>query len=424
MRDNTMRTIRIFSILVILITTFNLSYSQTDKNGGSLYSIFGLGDLSYSSSTRTDGMGVMGIALYGNYTNSLNPATWTGIENTRFATKFNLENIRSSDGINTSKRTYGNFEGFDLSIPLNKGNGWIFDLGLNTFSTVGYTTKFTGTVLGEDYTQSYNGKGGLTRINLGFSYIILKYFSFGLQFNYAFGNIVKNTRIDFVNPNLFNTNNNLSDNISGYYFNTGLIFHGFGMLFNTKKADKMTLGVFFSIPGKFKSNITGSFNRSTNPDSVSLTSGTVEIPWSGGIGISNEFNKKLVVAADVFMQNWNSYKYYGVHPPEIKNSLRIGAGLEYTPSKKIEDPFLKKVSYRLGANYTMDYLKINGEAINTIGVTAGLSIPVSRLNSVDLLFSYKIRGKDTNGLIKDNIFRLGATVNIGEIWFLKPREDN
>jgi len=420
--NNSMKTTRIFAGLIIIIISCSLSFSQ-DKNGGSLYSIFGLGDLSYSSSTRTDGMGILGIALYGNYTNSLNPATWTQIENTRFATKFNLENIRSTDGVDNSKRTYGSFEGFDLSIPFNRGNGWTFDAGLNTYSTVNYDIKYRGSSLGENYTQLYSGNGGISRINLGFSYILLKYLSFGVQFNYAFGNIIKSTKINFDNTQLFNTSNNLSDNISGYYFSTGLIFHGFGKLFKTKKADKMTLGVYFSTPAKFKSSISGSFSKTTNTDSVNLTSGNIDIPWSGGIGISNEFNNKLVVSADAFMQNWDSYKYYGVHPLEIKNSFRVGAGLEYTPSKKPEDSFLKRTSYRLGANYTAEYLKINGENINTIGITTGLSLPVSRLNSVDLLFSFKRRGKSTNGLIQDNIFRLGATVNIGEIWFLKSPEN-
>jgi hypothetical protein len=417
-----MKKIKIFAALVTLTMLCSQSFSQ-DKNGGSLYSIFGLGDLSYSASTRTDGMGIMGIALFGNYTNSINPASWTHIENTRFATKFNLENIRSTDGISTAKRTYGSFEGFDLSIPLNTNNGWILDLGLNTFSTVNYDTKFTGTSLGENYTQLYSGNGGISRINLGFSYILLKYLSFGFQFNYAFGNIVKSTKIDFDNTSLFDTYNSITDNISGSYFSTGLIFQGFGKIFKTKKLDKMTLGVYFSTPGKLKSNITGSFNTSVGTDSSSISTGDVNLPWSGGVGFSNEFNDKLVIAADAFMQNWDNYKYYGIHPIEIKNSMKLGFGMEYTPSKKPEDSFIKRSSYRIGANYTAEYLKINGEAINTIGITAGLSLPVSRLNSVDLLFSYKMRGKSTNGLIKDNIFRLGATVNIGEIWFLKSPEN-
>ena len=63
-------------IAVSLFCTGSL-FAQVDKNGGSLYSIFGVGDLNYSTSTRTDAMGIMGIALYGKYLNSLNPAAWT-----------------------------------------------------------------------------------------------------------------------------------------------------------------------------------------------------------------------------------------------------------------------------------------------------------------------------------------------------------
>ncbi len=47
----------------------------------------------------------------------------------------------------------------------------------------------------------------------------------------------------------------------------------------------------------------------------------------------------LTVAADVFFQKWDDYKFYDVHPSEIKNSLRVGAGLEYTPSKKRQTRF-------------------------------------------------------------------------------------
>ena len=71
-------------LLFLVLVLTGSSIAQVDKNGGSIYSIFGLGDLSYSSSNRTDGMGIMGIALYGDYTNSNNPAAWTRIPTTIF----------------------------------------------------------------------------------------------------------------------------------------------------------------------------------------------------------------------------------------------------------------------------------------------------------------------------------------------------
>jgi hypothetical protein len=319
---------------------------------------------------------------------------------------------------------YGNFESFNISIPLNKGNGWIYNLGVDNYSLVNYDTKFDSSIGGEAYTQTYSGNGGLNRLNTGFSYIIFRYFSFGAQFNYLFGTTTRTLNIDFRTPLLFDTKNVSEDKINGFYFNTGLIFHGFGKLFKSKKFDNMTLGVYFSTPAKLKSSITGRYNRTTSQtDSVSLGDGDIDLPLSFGVGFSNTFNERLIVAADLFMQNWDSYKYYGKHPVEIKNSMRIGAGIEFTDSKKLEDPYYKRISYRLGGFYTADYLKVNNESINTIGVSAGLTLPIGRYNALDLLMMYYTRGKTTNGLIKDNVFRFGASVRIGELWFLKPSEE-
>ncbi len=80
------------------------------------------------------------------------------------------------------------------------------------------------------------------------------------------------------------------------------------------------------------------------------------------------------------------------------------------------------MSYRLGASYTQDYLKINNTDINQSGVNAGFSVPLSRLNNIDLLFAgYSTRGKSSNGLIKDDVLKFALSVNIGELWFYKTK---
>jgi len=417
----TKKTVKIFTAAFIFLISSTSVFAQHDKNGGSLYSIFGIGDLNYSSSIRTDAMGIMGLSLMGNYTNTLNPATWTKLQTTRFSTKFRIENFKSTDGTNTAKRTYGDFDGFNLSMMLNQGNGWVFDIGLKDYSIVNYDVKYPGSVNGEDYTQYYSGNGGLQRISLGFSYILFKDFSYGLQFNYVFGNNDKITDIEFTNTNLANTKNVITNSLSGFYFNTGLVFHGFDKVFKSKKLQNMTLGLFFSTPMNLNSSLTGKFYNSVGIDSVGLNSGKIKIPWSGGIGISNEFANSLIVSADVLFQKWADYKYYDVHPPEIRNSLRLGAGLEYTPSKKLNASFFQRMSYRAGASYTEDYLKINGQPINAIGLNAGFSVPMSRYNNIDLLFSYRTRGKTSDGLIKDDVLKFAISVNIGELWFLRPK---
>ena len=417
------KTAKIITAAIVILISSTSVFAQHDKNGGSLYSIFGIGDLSFSSSIRTEAMGIMGLSLMGNYTNTTNPATWTKMSSTRFSTRFRLENFKSTDGTNTAKRTYGDFDGFNLSLMLNQGNGWVFDIGLKDYSIVNYDVKYPGSVGGDEYTQYYSGNGGLQRITLGFSYILFKYFSYGLQFNYVFGNIDKTTDIEFNNTNLANTKNKITNSLSGYYFNTGLVFHGFDKVFKSKNLQNMTLGLFFSTPLNLNSSLTGKFYSSIGIDSTGLNSGKIKVPWSGGIGISNEFANSLIVSADVLFQKWSDYKYYDIHPPEIRNSLRVGAGLEYTPSKKLDASFFQRMSYRAGASYTQDYLKLNGQGINTIGLNAGFSVPLGRFNNIDLLFSYSTRGKKSDGLIKDDVLKFALSVNIGELWFLRPKDE-
>lgn len=415
------------TILTAVFSVSNL-FAQVDKNGGSLYSIFGLGELNYSTGSRTEAMGIMGFSLYGDYSNNLNPASWTKIPNTIIDTKFNLESIKSTDGTNTAKRTFANFEGFNLLIPFNTGNGWIFNAGINTYSQMNYDVTLRRSSEGEAYTQSYSGNGGITRLNIGFSYIIFKYMSIGFQFNYMFGNLNKSDLITFDNTAFFNTKNSFANSIAGINLNGGLIFHGFGKLFKNKKLDNLTIGGFISSPSRLTSNLTSKYSLYTGVDSISSAENHLKLPFAFGFGISNTFSNNLVVAADVFMQQWDNYKIQyadgtEAHPVEIQNNFKAGIGFEYTPSKKFEAPFIQRTSYRLGASYLKDYIKLNDKSINSYIFSAGLSLPISRFNSLDLTFSYKMRGSTSNGLIKDDVLRLSAAVNIGELWFLRPNDD-
>lgn len=417
-----MRTRAIFTFVFLSLMASSAFGQIIGKNGGSLYSIFGVGDLDYSSSTRTDAMGIMGIALTGDYANGYNPAAWTKIGTTKFSTKFNFASISSTDGINTAKRSYGQFESFDLSVPIDPKNGWVLNLGVHDYSNINYGIQYQGTSLGDQYTQAYTGSGGLSRFSAGLSYIFFKYLSFGAQFNYVFGTVDKTLTINFVDGTLVNTNNTTINALRGISFAGGFIYNGFGKMFGSKKLDDLNLGAYFSSPFHLNSTINGRYITSTATDSVSITTGQLQMPWSFGAGISNTFGKKFVVAADIFTQNWSSYTNYGVHPPEIRNNFRVGAGFEYTPSRRYNDPFFQKVSYRLGGNFTTDYLMLNGVGVNSYSLSIGASLPLSMFNSLDLMFAYSTRGSNTNGLIKDNMFKFGATLMVGELWFLKPQE--
>ena len=114
-------------ILLLLFTlSVNSGYSQNENDefdGGSPYTIFGIGDLRFNTSSRTYGMGVLGIGLTGDYINNLNPAANSGLQYTNFSLSADYGYLKSSDGTSTTKVNEGNINGINIGIPFSKDNG-------------------------------------------------------------------------------------------------------------------------------------------------------------------------------------------------------------------------------------------------------------------------------------------------------------
>jgi outer membrane protein assembly factor BamA len=107
----------------------------------------------------------------------------------------------------------------------------------------------------------------------------------------------------------------------------------------------------------------------------------------------------------------------------MKNSYRVGLGFIILPPVKRDIGFFEGIEYRFGFEYDNSYFEINNEQINRFGIGLGFGIPINKYNSIDIGINYYIRGKTDNGFIKDNLLKITAGINIGELWFLKPKED-
>jgi hypothetical protein len=102
----------------------------------------------------------------------------------------------------------------------------------------------------------------------------------------------------------------------------------------------------------------------------------------------------------------------------------MGLGFEIIPIDKPDNTFWENLSYRFGGFYQKSYFTVNGTDIIGYGITAGLGIPLNKFNSLDLGISYSVRGKTDNGLIKDQLIKLSAGFNFGELWFIKARTED
>ncbi|HMS63654.1 MAG TPA: hypothetical protein PKD83_00210 [Ignavibacteria bacterium] len=411
-------------IIIFLVLIFSgKSYSQQNEfTGGSPYSIFGIGDVNYYSSTRTYSMGIMGTSLFGNYVNTFNPAALTKLKNTIISTNFNYGFLRSSSGNSVNNVSDGNVLGLNLGIPFDQVRGWGLSIGFNPYSLVNYKVLVDGNAGGQDFTQTYSGNGGLSRLNVGMCYNIIRKISIGVEYDYAFGTIERINYINFNNASYTNSVLRSENSLEGSIFKAGAIFE-IGKLLNNFAIRDLSLGIAYQSGANLSSDQIGIYRTSANIDTVTLNQGETIIPYSYSIGISNLFGKKYLVSADLLIQDWSRYSSFNMSNPNFTSGYRAGLGMEIRPNPD-NFSFFGSMSYRFGGFYEKFYYRVADQDVTGFGIRAGVNIPISTYNSFDFGFNYSVKGKNEPGLIKDEFLNFTLAVNFGELWFIRPRDED
>ncbi|MFZ1321578.1 MAG: hypothetical protein WAT71_08495 [Ignavibacteria bacterium] len=410
-------------IILALLSLFSKpSLSQVEIAGGSPYSLFGIGDILYFTSQRTYGMGITGVSLLGNYVNNLNPATVTRINATTINLNFNYGFLKSKSSTSVNNVSNGDLLGINIGIPFDQSRGWVMTLGFNPYSDVNYNVGLKGTIGGQNYTQNYSGTGGLSRINIGMAYSILNEINVGLEYNYSFGEIKNQNNIDFTNANYVDTKINTQTDFQKSYLKGGFVLE-LGKILRILSIRSFTMGFVFQSGLNLNASESEIYNNSISNDTISLNEGQIEIPNTYGVGFSNTFNNRFTVSTDLLYQDWSNYRVYGEAVEGFQQSYRAGLGVEFLPSET-NISFWGRNAYRLGAFYQTSYYKVNDQSINTLGFRAGINIPISRYNSLDFAANYSFRGETENGLVKDEFLNFTAGVNFGELWFIRPSDED
>ncbi|MCY7362114.1 MAG: hypothetical protein LH629_08635, partial [Ignavibacteria bacterium] len=346
----------ILILFVLIISPLCKAQVTTEFDGGSPYSIFGIGDVNYYTSTRTYSMGILGTSLFGNYVNTYNPAALTKLQNTIITTNFNYGFLRSSNNVSQNEISDGNVLGLNIGIPFDQDRGWTLSLGFNPATLVNYKILVKNNVGGQDYTQTYSGNGGLSRISTGMSYNLFRKISIGFEYDFAFGDIQRLDYINFNNISYTNTLVRKETDMQKSFLKGGIIFE-IGKLINNLALRDLSLGLFYQSGMNLNSNQNAIYRTSTGADTVALQSGKIEIPDSYSIGISNNFNNKFIVSGDVLFQDWSNYSEFGISNINFTTSYRAGLGLEVLSNPNSISIF-GRMSYRFGGFYEKAFYRV------------------------------------------------------------------
>lgn len=185
---------------------------------------------------------------------------------------------------------------------------------------------------------------------------------------------------------------------------------------------------------------TSSNGSVVSEDTLRDASGSVTLPQAFHFGIGLEKpapggtkpcgqRRKSVWALGL---DFSSYQYSGYKSSfdnqSLNNSWRLALGGEITPDPLADrGVFIKRTIYRAGLSYQKMPFSLEGNDIDSYGMTFGLSIPMYEPSSsrsypkyLNLNFEYASRGYE--GGLRENRFLIHLSFAISHKWFVKYKE--
>ena len=428
---------RIFLLSVFLIISVCVSAQDGTYGAYSPYSIYGIGDISQEGTAFNKSMGGVGLATRNRrFINYLNPAAVTARDSLSFMADFGLQQsnkVYRQGDLRSAHNTF-NIYNFVMSFPIYRSSA--FMVGITPFSDVGYDFSSIETdqnIIGQTGNISYDsyGTGSVYQVFAGAGVTFWKRLSIGAEAIYYFGNIDKVTNMDYSNSSYRSVNSGSDLMVRG---TTGK----FGLQYEQKLGGdvSMIIGATYRLSTSLKG--TALNYRYANQDSVTdtlkyqendLRKAGLKFADELGVGISVKGGEKWTAEFNYLRSDWRNSGFDSAGGFSVKSdtetftstvSQSFRAGFEIVPNRNDIRYYLRKCAYRAGVYYDQSYYKLNGNSVNSMGVTLGVTLPVFRLyNGLTLGVDLGQRASTRNNMIRERYATFMVGFNIHDIWFQK-----
>ena len=429
---------RILLLSVFLIVSVCASAQSGTYGAYSPYSIFGIGNISKEGTSFNKSMGGVGIATRNKrFINYLNPAAVTARDSLAFMGDFGLSQsntVFAQGDVRSAKNTFNIYD-FVLSFPIYRSSA--FMVGITPYSDVGYDFSHiekdkeiignTGNITYDSY-----GTGSVYQLFAGAGATFWKRFSVGAEVIFLFGNIDKVTNMNYSNSSYRSLNSGNDLTVRGV---TGK----FGLQYEQKlgRDVSMIVGATYRMGSKVRGYSTDYryATQSTVTDTLRYSVDTLKN--SGlrfgdeiGVGISFKGGDRWCAEFNYLRSDWRSsgmdsatgFSSVGssVFTTTVSNSFR--AGFEIVPNRNDIRYYFRRCAYRAGVYYDQAYYKLDGNNVNSIGLTLGITLPVFKwYNGISLGVDLGQRASKRNNMIRERYATFTVGFNIHDIWFQKPR---
>ncbi|MDO4336365.1 MAG: hypothetical protein Q4C37_11155 [Bacteroidales bacterium] len=389
------------------------------------YSMYGYGVLGDRATSKQRQMGGVGYAMQsGRQINAMNPASYACVDSLTFLWDMgaDVSFLRSKDDASSDNSIGGGLNYVTMQFPLSKHVG--MSIGMVPLTQVGYS-------FGSDIkfgTRENQGSGG---INQAYAGISGRWggFSVGANVSYDFGTIQNDV---YANPST--VGQSLFEHIMEVRDWNVLL----GMQYKQPigKNNDLTLGVTYAPKKSFHGNTwltLQDLNSTNTPDTIAVAGmkNRYYSPQSFGFGLAftHERVHRIVVEADFTWQQWSKAKFSDLVDEEgqvvfqgsrFSDRRKFAIGGEYTHN--IRGSYLERMPFRLGAFYTDDYLRINGNDVKEYGISLGTAFTAPQAKTmINFGFEWRHRKSSPVNLLSENFFSIMLGVNFNELWFYKRK---
>jgi long-subunit fatty acid transport protein len=370
------------------------------------------------------------------FVNHSNPASYTSLDTTSFVFEGGIytQSTTLKTATQSQNATYSSIGSVLFGFPISKRIKASF--GLLPYTSVGYKIQDPKTLAysadsSVNVSNIYDGSGGINKVYMGFGLYISHNLSVGVNADFLFGTIRRNSTSYFPDQLFANSYRQTTmTKFNDFNFNFGLQYTA-----KITKDEHLTLGFVYTPAMNLRasSDTVANMVSPTNPETIiyqlsesSTQNGKIKMPKSIGGGFSLEKTDKFLIAADVYWQNWAKLNMFGMQD-SLKNSLRASLGLQIVPNPTDFNNYFQRVKYRLGISYTQTYLQLNGKQLSDFGFSFGAGFPVRKSQSdfskgmINVAFEIGQRGTTAVNLIKEDYFRFTLSMSIYDFWFRQQK---
>ncbi len=415
--------------------------AQTNRNAGSVYSRFGVGERLSFASSQAEMMGGAAVAIRsGTYAGLANPALWSDQSLVQLSLGARVQGLRAEDATGEDARlTETGISGLQLSLPI-QSNRIGATLAFRPYSRVSYLVVREGTIENDDlpdgaidYDLNLEGDGGLQEVKLGVGWRLSQAVAVGASANALFGVIEDRQRTAFLSGGLGETRTTRRTQMWGFGATLGALVSARRLL---GERDALSVGAALTLPTALELRRVRTRGISLDQDTLRTEiAGDATLPLQLQAGFSYLPNERWTLAADATYEPWSAFESTlalgGFAPAaggeaavdDLRDRLRLGGGFQFVPGGVDRTAgYFARTAYRLGGYYDRAFYAPGGEPLSTLAVTGGLSLPAVRPGTrFDLGFEAGTRGTTEAGLVRDLFIKATATINFGERWFVRRR---